>query len=196
VLAATTFIGSLEPPQASLRPPPGTLCIVQLSASPASRTASAPDRPAVLAALLVPAWEEIGRFVLDRKFHSDLHAGAVAELSQMRALRVLAEGAHRMSDLAAELGVVESTATRLLERLVERGLVDRRAVPHDRRCVVAALTAEGCRLVERAEAHRRANLADLLATLEPGERRELVRLLGKVAAELRRRRAGPPGGRP
>lgn len=155
--------------------------------------------PQALAAELAEAWEEIGRFVLNRRLQSGLYGGIVNDLSRVHALAVLARGDRRMSQLAAELGLAESTVTRLVDRLEEAGLVHRRADPADRRLVVAGLTAAGRRLVRRAEAHRRAYLADLLEALEPGERLELVRLLGKVGAELRRRAGSdraegrPPG---
>lgn len=143
---------------------------------------------------LAEAWEEIGRFVLNRRLQCGLYGGAVNDLTQIHALAVLARGDRRMSQLAAELGLAESTVTRLVDRLEEAGLVHRRTDPADRRLVVAGLTPAGRRLVRRAEAHRRAYLADLLGALQPEERVELVRLLGRVGAELRRRRsAGAEG---
>lgn len=55
-------------------------------------------------------------------------------LPQYRALVVLATaGPHRIVDLAAELNVQPSTATRMCDRLVRKQLVSRYERPDDRR---------------------------------------------------------------
>jgi DNA-binding MarR family transcriptional regulator len=52
-----------------------------------------------------------------------------------------------MSRLAELLGVSASNGTGLVERMEERGLVERRRVPDDRRVVVVGIGPEGLRLL-------------------------------------------------
>ena len=56
----------------------------------------------------------------------------------------------RMADASRSLQLSKSGVTRLVDRLAERGLVERAACPSDRRVVYAGLTAEGRRAVVEA----------------------------------------------
>ncbi len=56
----------------------------------------------------------------------------------------------RMADVSRSLLLSKSGVTRLVDRLVERGLVERAACPSDRRVVYAGLTDEGRRAVAAA----------------------------------------------
>ena len=138
-----------------------------------------------LAAQLDPYWLELGRFITAQRLRSPVYAG-VGELTsaQLQAMVTLADSGLRMSELAARLGVAESTATRLIDKLEGARLVKRGASPEDRRCVMAELTPSGRRLAGRLEESRRQYLAEILDTLQADERRELVRLFAKVAAAL------------
>ena len=70
--------------------------------------------------------------------------GAAAEettIAQYRALVVLASrGPRRMADLAEALDVAPSTAGRMCDRLVRKGLVRRHRAPGDRRAVLVSVT--------------------------------------------------------
>ncbi|MCU7730275.1 MarR family transcriptional regulator [Actinoplanes sp. KI2] len=80
-------------------------------------------------------------------------------LPQFRVLVVLvARGPQRSSDIADELQVNPSTATRMLDRLIRKGLVRRSRSASDRRAVQVRATAEGRQIVEQTMAHRRAEL--------------------------------------
>jgi DNA-binding MarR family transcriptional regulator len=92
-----------------------------------------------------------------------------------------------MSELAAKLGLAESTVTRVVDRLQRARLVTRRASDPDRRCVIAELTSAGRRLAGELERSRRQFLAEFLATLRPEERGELIRLFAKGTDALRDR---------
>ena len=59
-------------------------------------------------------------------------------------------GRLRMSDLADELGMAQSGITRVVDRLVGRGLVVRETRPSNRRTVDARVTAAGLELFARA----------------------------------------------
>ena len=81
---------------------------------------------------------------------------------------VLAAGELRMSELAARLGVSSRTASGLVDRLVELGLLSRHDDPADRRQVVVATTPEAVALLER---FRELNQRQLRELLGPPRRR-------------------------
>ena len=90
----------------------------------------------------------------------------------------------RGGELAWRLGVEPPTVTKMLRRLENFGLVERRPDPADARSFRVYLTREGrdledpvSRCFERAE-------EKTLTELEPSERRELARLLAKMRAGL------------
>jgi DNA-binding MarR family transcriptional regulator len=92
--------------------------------------------------------------------------GTEVTLPQYRALVVLASrGPQRGVDLAAELGVNPSTATRLIDRLVRADLVDRRPLESDRRAVLVTLRPAGRRLVTTVNRRRRTEVARIVAAL-------------------------------
>ncbi|GAA0727067.1 MarR family transcriptional regulator [Dactylosporangium roseum] len=90
-------------------------------------------------------------------------AGEVT-LPQFRALVVLAvRGPQRSIDIADELQVNPSTGTRMLDRLIRKGLVRRVRSTADRRVVRVRLTRAGHDVVEQVMARRRADLERLVA---------------------------------
>jgi DNA-binding MarR family transcriptional regulator len=107
-----------------------------------------------------------------------LPESADVTLPQWRAL-VLLEGAGQLNvnALAAQLGVNPSTCTRLCDRLVRKGLLDRDLSPDSRREVLLRLTPAGSSLVADATARRRAEIEELVNGLSPRERRDLASAL-------------------
>ncbi len=73
-------------------------------------------------------------------------------LPQYRVLGLLDESSAVSSDLANRLDVRPPTVTAVVDGLVARGLVERRPVEGDRRCVSHALTGEGRRLLVAGDA--------------------------------------------
>jgi DNA-binding MarR family transcriptional regulator len=107
--------------------------------------------------------------------------------TKLRALDVLAEESVRVGELADRVGVDDTTATRLVDRLVASGLVERRDLPGDRRVTVVGLTPSGVALVGQVASRRQRFFCDVLTALEPDERMELVRLTAKAADALHTR---------
>ena len=70
-------------------------------------------------------------------------------MPQIRALDLLAGEPHRMSDLAAALGTSLQATTSLIDRLVDKALVERIHDPADRRVVICRLTSAGNEEMER-----------------------------------------------
>jgi DNA-binding MarR family transcriptional regulator len=103
-------------------------------------------------------------------------------LSQYRALVVLASrGAQTVGALAEQLEVLPSTATRLCDRLVRKGLVIREHSISSRREVEVSLTAAGRRLVEGVTQRRRRAIAEIVRAIPPANREALVTALGQFA---------------
>ena len=68
-------------------------------------------------------------------------------LVQVRVLRRLAKQPRSLGHLGADLMLAPPSMTRLIDRLEERGLIERRRDDEDRRKVLATITAEGSQLV-------------------------------------------------
>jgi len=108
-------------------------------------------------------------------------------LPQYRALVVLASrGPQRPTELAERLAVHPSTVTRLCDRLVTKGLIERSASSVNRREVSVRLTPKGRRLVDRVTARRRDEIARIVANIPERERAATVhalQALGDAAQE-------------
>ena len=83
--------------------------------------------------------------------------------------------------------VDETTATRLADRLEAMGVARRRRDAADRRATEVVLTPSGERLAAEMSKRRLEFFRDVLASLDPDERGELVRLTAKATAALRAR---------
>jgi len=103
--------------------------------------------------------------------------------SQLNALLAVerAEGVN-LGGLAAELGMLLSSASRLCDRLVASGMVERVPGRADRREIALYLTPSSRELLERLRATRRELLADVLERMTPAGRAALVRGLTEFAA--------------
>ena len=114
-------------------------------------------------------------------------------MAQTKALYLLvAVGELRMSDLAARLGVTSSTATGLVDRLVELGLATRREAA-DRRQVVIAATEAARSLMERFRELNASQMRRLLAHVDPADLPVIERAFGLIltAADAAADHAGP-----
>jgi DNA-binding MarR family transcriptional regulator len=142
-----------------------------------------------LAGELSHSWNDLGRVLASRRLLASLHPGAPKMTpTKLRALDVISEaGGVRVGELADRIGIDETTATRLVDRLEAAGVAERRSVAGDRRVIVVGLTPAGVALVREVARRRQRFLCDVLTALEPDERTELVRLTAKAAAEVRDR---------
>lgn len=87
-----------------------------------------------------------------------------------------------MSSLCSSMYCDASNLTGLADRLEERGLVERRSDPKDRRVRLLALTPKGRRLRTRVQQAMIPALPGL-ARLSDSERQQLLQLLTKVLAD-------------
>jgi DNA-binding MarR family transcriptional regulator len=110
--------------------------------------------------------------------------GAAQETSiaQYRALVVLASrGPQRMADLAAGLDVAPSTAGRMCDRLVRKGLIRRHRARADRRAVLVSVTAAGRQVIDEATTRRRALIEGILGKLPPARQQAVAAALREFA---------------
>lgn len=102
----------------------------------------------------------------------DLHPG------QAIALRLLDEP-RQMGEMAEAMHCDNSNVTGIVDRLEERGIVERRAAEHDRRVKLIALTSDGRRL--REELNRRmAEPPEPLTRLSAADQRALRDVLSRA----------------
>ncbi len=92
-----------------------------------------------------------------------------------------AEGPTVMGQLARRVGLPLSTATRIVDRLVERKMVERERLEDNRRVVQVRLAQVGLRFYRAALRSRIAAAQRVLRRLDGSERHELVRLVRKIA---------------
>lgn len=86
----------------------------------------------------------------------------------------------RMCELRSAVLISQPGISRLVDRLVTRGLLVREADPDDGRAVRIRLSDEGTRVQrEIGQAHSR-DVGRALRALEPGELEELTRLMRKL----------------
>lgn len=114
--------------------------------------------------------------------------GGALSLVHVNVLAVLdIDGPMPMGGLAEALDVSQASATGIVDRMEQRGLVERRRIDDDRRVVRVALTDEGRRLIAGMAAERREHLAAMLETLTDAELEGFVlgsRALHRARARL------------
>ncbi|MBB5750385.1 MarR family winged helix-turn-helix transcriptional regulator [Micrococcus sp. TA1] len=112
---------------------------------------------------------------------------------QFRALQAVAGGAAggvatadaaaeglRLKDLAERLRIAPRSATEVVDQLQDRGLVERRPDPADRRATRIVLTGDGARVREQVREERRRQAGDYFSVLSEGDRAELARILSEL----------------
>ncbi|MCW3064137.1 MAG: MarR family transcriptional regulator [Solirubrobacterales bacterium] len=131
---------------------------------------------------VVEAWALIQDLILNVQRPRWLALGTEFEITppQLMTLRRLdPDQPSPMSELARWLACDASNVTGIVDRLEARGLVERRAAPHDRRVKMLALTAEGRAVRDELEA-RMAEPPAELAALAPADRRALRDILRRA----------------
>jgi DNA-binding MarR family transcriptional regulator len=106
----------------------------------------------------------------------------IADVVEVRALVVVSQlGGASLRDLADGLGMHVSTASRLCDRLVGAGLLDRRDDPTDRRQLALRLTPRGRAVVNRVGNRRREIVGRIIAQLDEDECTRLSEALERFA---------------
>jgi DNA-binding MarR family transcriptional regulator len=95
-----------------------------------------------------------------------------------------------LGELSQRMMVSNGNVTGLAERLVEQGLLDRRASPNDRRAQIVSLTAEGRRVFRTMARTHEDWIAEIFAGLDAAEIDTLMNLLAKAKASARKAVSG------
>lgn len=123
---------------------------------------------------------------LERRANAQLRPSGLT-LSQMGVLmrlRDAPDGIMTVSELAERLHVSQPTASGLVNRLEQKGLVRVLGDTSDRRVRNVLVTSEGRRLCAEGDGHMRATEERLLRGLAPDERAEFLCLLARVHDDL------------
>ncbi len=91
-------------------------------------------------------------------------------------------GSTRMSELAGSLGVTLATATGIMDRLVERGLVTRENLKDDRRVVMCRLSGHGMEMTDNLWKTSREKARQLLSAMELSRLKMIDEALGDMIA--------------
>lgn len=103
-------------------------------------------------------------------------------VSQCYALEALVRrGPLTLNEVAAQLLLEKSTASRMVDGLEAKGYLTRAPHPADRRALQLAATPAGRALYERIEAELVEQEKQLLSRFQPEVRQALTRLLGQLA---------------
>ncbi|WP_299043075.1 MarR family transcriptional regulator [uncultured Tateyamaria sp.] len=101
------------------------------------------------------------------------------------ALGMLREnGVVRASGISDALGIVPTTASSVVARLIKRGLIERQQSTEDRRAYDLQLTSEGRRIADAIHTQDLHNMNLFLSALEPHDQAALLDLLGRVVERV------------
>jgi DNA-binding MarR family transcriptional regulator len=120
-----------------------------------------------------------------RRMNQRLAARHGLTAPQLAALALLAHaGPVSLGELGERMHTGASTLTGIVDRMEREGLVARERSAEDRRVWRVTLTARGRSLAAQLESTPGAIVREALGTLSPTERRELSRLLAKLAGAV------------
>lgn len=88
----------------------------------------------------------------------------------------------KLVDIAQALGVALPSASRLVERLVRQGLVERKPDPYDRRAVRLTLTDRSREAASQLHTERLAHLSDCIKDMDPEMLDKIIQALDVLAA--------------
>lgn len=126
--------------------------------------------------------------------HESVTFGLTA--SQYHALQAIGDDLLPMQQIARKMLVSASTATRVVQQLVDKQLVVRNLDEKDRRTIRVHLSRKGLRQLRRVRSIRMENAEEILASIDPGEHEALIRNLSLLEAASRRcheAKLAPPG---
>lgn len=130
------------------------------------------------------AWESLYRaqVTVFRQLREDFPTGEVTltEYDVLFNLYRQPERRARIRDLTPQLLLSQPSVSRLIERLDQRGLVERSGDPTDARGTVVALTDAGVEVFRRVGAEHSAWIAERMSVLDGDELRTLAALTTKL----------------
>lgn len=118
------------------------------------------------------------RLLVALSARSIAHVDETITIPQFRTLVILStRGPSKVATLAGLLKVQPSTATRMVERLVIAGLIDRKQNPESRRELIIELTPRGREVVTAVTDRRRQEIAAVVERMPAADRSGMIRAL-------------------
>jgi len=111
-------------------------------------------------------------------------------LPQAQVLRVLRRSEMPTGQLALELRISAPAITQLTDRLIRKGLIERRPAADDRRCVIVALSEKGAGLINQFRQSRRDIFSRAIASMSEADQKLVIDVLGRVVKALESYEAG------
>jgi DNA-binding MarR family transcriptional regulator len=105
-------------------------------------------------------------------------------IQQFYTLESLDEGPRTMNDLAAQVGLHQSTLTRIVDRLERDGLVARRRDSKEKRLVEVALTGAGRKLYRALDRECTTVASEMLKVVPEEKRRACVEALDLLSRSI------------
>jgi DNA-binding MarR family transcriptional regulator len=106
-----------------------------------------------------------------------------------------AEGGTPMGEVAGLIVASKSGLTRVIDKMVDAGLVQRERPDNNRRVVLVSITPKGLATLETARRHHRDGIRrHFTEHLTDAELKQLARMLQKVRGHVRPLRPGSAGG--
>jgi DNA-binding MarR family transcriptional regulator len=123
--------------------------------------------------------------VIARQRKALVQQGCYRQISstQLHVLYMLvSQGATPMSRLAEQLDVSLPNVTGLVERMVERGIVERLRPVDDRRVVEVRITAAGSFILDQIDMVKRQQMANVIARLTPDQQERALTTFRELRA--------------
>jgi DNA-binding MarR family transcriptional regulator len=148
--------------------------------------ASTEVTPAALAAELMDLWREIMKGSTPDLYR--LLAELDLSMTQLKLLHILVECPAEVSvkELAETLSMSLPNASRTVDGLLQRGLIERREDEHDRRVKRLRATPSAHELIDRVDTARLQGLEAWAEHLSPVQRQTLLDALSTLPKERRR----------
>lgn len=138
-----------------------------------------------LEAYIQDLWNTIMRIM--RKLRSSTLTEEDIELSPPQGLMLMElsrSGPLSMSELSQRLEVNQGVATRMVDRLLEKGLLERQRSSDDRRVVMVSASEKGTKITLRLEEENQDMMKELLQPVSREEREVLLALVKGIEQRL------------
>jgi len=139
-------------------------------------------------------WDTIIRII--HGFRTSISGGEDAESAEltfpqiMLLMELQRSGTSSMGELSKRLRINQGVATRMVDRLLEKGMVDRERDTDDRRVVLVSPTKKGSGVARDIEMLNREKMVELFQSVSARERADLLALLKEI--EKRFEKEGTP----
>ena len=119
--------------------------------------------------------------------HSGIELVAEVELSQPQAMvliELLDSGTITMGELSKRLQITHGVVTRIVDRLLEKGMVTRERDANDRRVVLVSISKEGRNFAEKMIDYHLEKMRSIFVGISRRDREEFLSFLQKIDRQM------------